>query len=71
VAESKLAPYSIGQREVQLELVSQVLDLATDGFGRRLAERNVLVDCMDPQHPGFAVGGGIELAHQPVAVQDR
>ena len=36
-----------------------------------LRERHVLVDRVDPQHPGLAVGGGVELAHQPVAVQDR
>jgi hypothetical protein len=29
------------------------------------------VDRVDPQHPGVAVGGGVELPHQPVAVQDR
>jgi len=26
---------------------------------------------VDLQHPGLAAGGGIELADQPVAVQDR
>jgi len=61
----------MGQREVQLEPVSQVLDLATDGRGHGLGERDVLVDGLDLQDPGLAVGGGIELAHQPVVVQDR
>ena len=28
----------------------------------------VLVDRGDPEYPDFAVGGGVELPHQPVAV---
>ena len=40
---------SIGQREVQFEPVSQVLDLAADRCGHGLGERVVLVDRMDPQ----------------------
>ena len=31
----------------------------------------VLVDRVDPQYPGLAVGDGVELAHQPVAVKNR
>ncbi len=52
----------LGQREVQLEPVSQILDLAADCCGHGFGERGVLVDGVDPQHPGLAVGGGIELA---------
>src|SRR5271163_4996381 len=59
------------QREVQAEPVRQVLDLTVDGRGHDLGEGDVLVDRVDPQHPGFAVGGGVELAHQLVGVQDR
>jgi hypothetical protein len=29
------------------------------------------VDRVDPEHAGSAIGGGVELPHQPVAVQDR
>ena len=36
-----------------------------------LLRGHVLVDRVDPMHPGLAVGGGVELSHQPVAVQDR
>jgi hypothetical protein len=63
--------HSTGQREVQFEPVSQVVDLAIHGGGHGPVEGHVLVDRVDPQHPGFAVGGGVELSHQPVAVQDR
>jgi len=54
---------SMGQREVQLEPASQVLDLAIHSGGHGLVEGHVPVDRVDPQHPGFAVGGGVELAH--------
>jgi len=63
--------HSTGQREVQFEPVSQVLDLAIHCGGHGPVEGHVLVDRVDPQHPGVAVGGGVELPHQPVAVQDR
>jgi hypothetical protein len=59
------------RREVQFEPVRQVLDLTVHGGGHGPVEGHVLVDRLHPQHPGLAVGGGVELAHQPVAVQDR
>ncbi len=46
-------------------------DLAVDRCRHRLAERHVLVDRRDRQHPCLAVGPGVELSDQPVAVQDR
>jgi len=45
--------------------VGEVLDLAGHRGGRRLVEGDDLVDRVDPEHPGFAVGRGVELAHQP------
>jgi len=35
------------------------------------AERHVLVDRVDPEHVVGAVGGSVQLAHRPVAGQDR
>ena len=62
---------STGQREVHFEPASEVLDLAIHCGGHGLVEGHVLVDRVDPQHPGLAVGGGVELPDEPVAVQDR
>ena len=46
-------------------------DLAVDRGRHGLAERHVPVDRADEQHAGLAVGPGVELPDQPVAVQDR
>jgi hypothetical protein len=32
---------------------------------------HVPVDGADPKHTGLAIGGGVELAHHPVPIQDR
>src|SRR5258705_9471971 len=58
------------QGEVQAEPARQVLSLVLHRGGHRLGEGNVLVDRVHPQHTGLAVGGGVELADQPVLVQD-
>jgi hypothetical protein len=49
----------------------QVGDLGVDGLGRLRGPREVLVQGVDPQDPGLAVGGSVELADQPVAVEHR
>jgi hypothetical protein len=51
--------------------VRQVLDLEVDGGSHGLAEGHDLVERVDPEPAGVAVGGGVELAHQPIAVQHR
>src|SRR6266702_8868466 len=56
---------------VQAKPASQVLDLAIHGGGHGLVEGHVLVDRVDPEHAGLAVGGGVQLSDQPVAVEDR
>ncbi len=57
-APAALIVGSLAQREVQLEPVRQVRDLAKECFGHCAGETDVLVDRMDPQPPGRAVGGG-------------
>jgi hypothetical protein len=59
------------QGELQPEPARQVLDLVPHRGGHPLSEGNVLVDRVHPQHTGLAVGDGVELADQPVLVQDR
>jgi hypothetical protein len=56
---------------VQFQPASQIPDLLAYGGGGGLAERDVLVDRVDAEQAGLPVRRGIELAHQPVAVQDR
>ena len=41
----------------------QIPDLMTDRRGHGPGERHVLVDGVDPEHPGLAVVRGIQLAH--------
>jgi hypothetical protein len=63
--------HSTRQCEVQFEPVGQVLYLALHGGGHGLVEGQILVDRVDPQYSGVTIGDGVELAHQPVGVQDR
>src|SRR5690242_16970491 len=56
---------------IQFEPVGQVFDLVIYGGGRGLVEGHVLVDRVDPEHAGLAVGDGVELPDEPVAVEDR
>jgi hypothetical protein len=51
--------------------VSQILDLAIHRGGHGPVEGHVPVDRVDPEYASRAVGGGVELSHEPVAVQDR
>jgi len=55
----------------EFEPTGQILDLAIHGGCHGLVEGHVVVDRGDPEHFGPAVGGGVELSHQSVAVQDR
>lgn len=57
--------------QVEVEPAGQVLDLVVDGGSDGLAELDVLVDGVDPQYAGLAVGGGVHLPEQLVAGQDR
>jgi ribosomal protein S18 acetylase RimI-like enzyme len=70
-----VVPAGLGAEQVEFELevepAGQVLDLVVDGGGDGLAELDVLVNGVDPQYAGLAVGGGVHLPDQAVAGQDR
>jgi hypothetical protein len=56
---------------VQFQPASLIPDLLAYGGGGGLAEWDVLVDRVDAEQASLPVRRGIELAHQPAAVQDR
>jgi hypothetical protein len=67
-----LRPSSTGeQHDLEAEPRREVLDLRVDGVAHLSRERLVLVDGVDTEHALVALGGGVQLADQPVAVQDR
>src|SRR3954453_13799569 len=47
------------------------VDLGVDVVPHRARERDVLVDGVDAQDAGLAVGGGTELADETIVVEDR
>jgi hypothetical protein len=55
----------------EAEPPGEIVDFRVDGADGRLAERDVLVDGVHAQDARIAVGGGVELADEPVAEQDR
>ena len=58
---SRVSPSHVARAEIS----------ASTARGHRRGERRVLVDRVDEEPAGLAVGGGVELPDQPVAVQDR
>lgn len=62
---------SVGEHEVEVEPARKVAYLALDCCAHRGRELHVTVHGGDPQLTGSAVGGGIDLPHQPVVVEDQ
>ena len=60
-----------GPLRLEAEPRSEVGDLAVDGGRDGLGEADVLVDRVDDERAGLAVGLGVELPDEPVVVQDR
>src|SRR5258708_18905981 len=56
---------SVGQREVQFEPVSQILDLGIHTGSHGLVEGLVLVDRVHPEHRVSRSAGGVELPTNP------
>jgi MFS family permease len=59
-----------GSGDPEAEPVGEVLDLGVDAGGHGRGEGHILVDGVDDEHAGLAVGGRVQLADEPVAVQD-
>ncbi len=59
------------QFDVQFQPASQIRISSRTAAGGGLAERDVLVDRVDAEQASLPFRRRIELAHQPVAVQDR